>query len=50
MNSSTMNDFDIIKCIKKYQVFSNGVCKNCAKVGFEQHRGECWHDAFSTML
>jgi len=28
MNSSTMNDFDIIKCIKKYQVFSNGIIKN----------------------
>ena len=23
---------------------------NCPKIGFHQHKGECWHDALSTIL
>ena len=46
-----MEEFYKNKYLKyKQKYFNGGVCKNCAKVGFEQHRGECWHDAFSTIL
>lgn len=38
-----------LKYKEKY-LLSGGVCTNCAKVGFQQHNGECWHDSFSTIM
>ena len=37
-----------LKYKNKYLI--GGECKNCAKLGFEQHLGECWHDSFSTLM
>ena len=34
----------------KQKYLQGGECQNCAKVGFEQHHGECWHDSFSTIM
>ena len=34
----------------KQKYLQGGVCTNCAQVGFQQHHGECWHDAFSTIM
>ena len=34
----------------KQKYLEGGDCTNCAKVGFEQHHSECWHDAFSTIM
>ena len=39
------------KKITKYiNKMNGGVCSTCPKYGFQQHLGECWHDAFSMIL
>lgn len=38
-----------LKYKQKY-LLSGGECANCAKIGFQQHHGECWHDSFSTIM
>jgi hypothetical protein len=42
-----------LKYKEKYIKLKNqigGVCSTCPKWGYKQHLGECWHDAFTTIL
>ena len=46
-----MEEFYKNKYLKyKQKYLDGGVCANCAKIGFQQHHGECWHDSFSTIM
>ena len=46
-----MEEFYKNKYLKyKQKYLEGGKCEHCPKIGFEQHKGECWHDSFSTIM
>ena len=49
MNNNNNNNYNkYLKYKKKYLELKGGA--NCPKIGFHQHIGECWHDAFMMVI
>ena len=48
LNSEDKFKLKYLKYKQKYLELKGG--KNCPNLGFHQHIGECWHDAYSTIM